>query len=60
MSSSAWLDMIRDHIAASLAISTDDFDYVPFAEHGGLGRAAQLFGDDLTPLLDELNRELVA
>ena len=55
-----WLEMIRDHIAASLAITTDDFDYVPFAEHGGLGRAAQLFGDDLAPLLDELNRELVA
>ena len=34
-----WLEMIRDHVAASLAIRLDDFDYTPFAEEGGLGRA---------------------
>jgi hypothetical protein len=28
-------------------------------ESGGLGRAAQVFGDDLGPLLDELNEALV-
>jgi type I restriction enzyme R subunit len=55
-----WLEMIRDHIAAALAISVDDFEFAPFAQHGGLGRAAQLFGEELAPLLDELNRELVA
>ena len=27
-----WLEAIRDHIAASLAIQVDDFDYVPFAQ----------------------------
>ena len=42
------------------AITADDFDYTPFVEHGGLGKAAQVFGDDLTPLLDELNEVLVA
>ena len=29
--------------------------YTPFVEAGGLGKAAQVFGDDLAPLLDELN-----
>lgn len=56
----AWLERIRDHVAASLAISTDDFDYTPFVEQGGIGKAYELFGDELTPLLDELNEALVA
>lgn len=56
----AWLDRIRDHVAASLVISADDFDYTPFTQHGGLGKAHELFGDDLTPLLDELNEALAA
>jgi type I restriction enzyme R subunit len=54
-----WLERIRDHVATSLGITTDDFSYVPFVESGGLGRAAQVFGDDLGPLLDELNEVLV-
>ena len=56
----AWLDRIRDHIAAALAITTDDFAYTPFVENGGLGRATQVFGDGLGPLLDELNEVLAA
>src|SRR5581483_10234170 len=56
----AWLERIRDHVAASLAISPDDFDYTPFVEQGGIGKAYELFGDELTPLLDELNEVLVA
>lgn len=56
----AWLERIRDHVAASLAISPDDFDYTPFIEQGGIGKAYELFGDGLTPLLDELNEVLVA
>ncbi len=56
----AWLERIRDHVAASLAISPDDFDYTPFVEQGGIGKAYELFGDELTPLLDELNEALVA
>jgi len=54
-----WLERIRDHVAASLGITADDFSYTPFVESGGLGRAAQVFGDDLGPLLDELNEVLV-
>jgi type I restriction enzyme, R subunit len=56
----AWLERIRDHIAASLAISVEDFDYTPFVEHGGVGKAYELFGEELTPLLDALNEALVA
>lgn len=39
-----WLEMIRDHIASSVAIGPDDFDSVPFNQGGGLGKAHQLFG----------------
>ncbi|HLH67105.1 MAG TPA: type I restriction-modification enzyme R subunit C-terminal domain-containing protein [Solirubrobacteraceae bacterium] len=56
----AWLERIRDHVAASLTISPDDFEYTPFVEQGGIGKAHELFGDELTPLLDELNEALVA
>jgi len=52
--------MMRDHIATSLEMEVDDFDLTPFAEEGGLGRAAQVFGVQLRPLLDELNEVLVA
>ncbi|MDQ3670576.1 MAG: DEAD/DEAH box helicase family protein, partial [Actinomycetota bacterium] len=55
----AWLERIRDHVAASLGISADDFAYTPFVESGGLGKAAQVFGDDLGPLLEEMNEALV-
>ena len=50
-----WLEMMRDHIATSLEMTVEDLDYAPFAEEGGLGRAAQVFGDDLSALLDDLN-----
>jgi type I restriction enzyme R subunit len=56
----AWLEQIREHVAASLAIDAEDFEYVPFVEQGGVGRAYELFGDGLTPLLDELNEALTA
>ena len=55
-----WLEAIRDHIATSLAIEPDDFEYVPFQQHGGLGKAAKLFGEELRPLLNELNEALAA
>jgi type I restriction enzyme R subunit len=55
-----WLAWIRDHIGDSLRITPDDFEYTPFAEHGGIGGAYSAFGDQLTRLLEELNEELVA
>jgi type I restriction enzyme R subunit len=55
-----WLDEIADHVAASLAITPDDFQGVPFIQQGGLGKAYELFGDELNSLLDELNEALAA
>jgi type I restriction enzyme R subunit len=55
-----WLEDIRDHIAASMAIELEDFDETPFAQRGGAGRAYQVFGNELKPVLDELNEALVA
>lgn len=55
-----WLKMIRDHIAANLGIETDDFDYAPFAQEGGLGKVYQLFGDELNVIIEELNEALAA
>jgi type I restriction enzyme, R subunit len=53
-----WLDAIKDHIASSLSIEQDDLEEVPFNTIGGLGRAYELFGDGLAPILDELNMRL--
>jgi type I restriction enzyme R subunit len=55
-----WLEAIRDHIATSLSIETEDFDYAPFRQRGGLGKVHQLFGERLPGLLDELNEALAA
>jgi type I restriction enzyme R subunit len=55
-----WLEAIRDHIATSLAIDTDAFEYVPFVQRGGLGKASQIFGKDLQQILNELNEALAA
>jgi type I restriction enzyme R subunit len=55
-----WLALIRDHVAANLGIDTEDFEYAPFVEHGGLGRVYQVFGADLAPLLEELNEVFAA
>jgi type I restriction enzyme R subunit len=52
--------MIRDHIAANLAIDVDDFDLAPFAQQGGLGKVHQVFGSDLNGILEELNTTLAA
>jgi type I restriction enzyme R subunit len=55
-----WLTMIRDHVATSLEITLDDFEAVPFVGEGGLGRARQVFGTELGPILRELNEVLAA
>jgi type I restriction enzyme R subunit len=56
----AWLELIRDHIATAISIEPNDFNYAPFSQRGGLGKAHQLFGDDLPKLLEELNEVLAA
>ncbi len=55
-----WLELIRDHVAASMTITPDDFGYTPFNEAGGIGKAYELFKDDLNTLIEELNEVLAA
>ena len=56
----AWLEMIKDHIATSLHIEIDDFDYTPFQAKGGTIKVYQLFGDALDTILETLNEGLAA
>ncbi len=56
----AWLNLIRDHIATAISIEPEDLDLTPFNQRGGLGKAHQLFGEQLPKLLDELNAVLTA
>lgn len=56
----AWLELMRDHISTAISIEPNDFNYAPFSQRGGLGKAHQLFGDELPRLLDELNEVLAA
>jgi len=56
----SWLALIRDHIATSLSIEPEDLELSPFNQRGGLGKAHQLFGEQLPKLLDELNEVLAA
>lgn len=56
----AWLRMMKDHIAASCCISRKDFDYAEFAHKGGLQKVWTLFGTELDKVMQEMNEELVA
>ena len=55
-----FLELIRDHLAASLTIDPRDLMGPTFSQHGGLSRARQLFGPKLDPLLEELTEALAA
>jgi len=55
-----WLEFMRDTIASSLTIEPDDFEGVPFNQHGGPGKAYQLFGAELPQILQQLNERLAA
>lgn len=55
-----WLDAIADHIATSLRVEPDDFQDEPFFRFGGHGKAIELFGEELGPLLEDLNQCLAA
>jgi type I restriction enzyme R subunit len=55
-----WLEMIRDQVAASVGVQVEDFDYAPFAQKGGAGRAFAVFGDELPEVIDQLNGVLAA
>ena len=55
-----WLQLVKDHIATSLSIQTEDLDLSPFDRKGGLGRFYEVFGERYEAILTEMNRELVA
>jgi type I restriction enzyme R subunit len=55
-----WLTWIKENIAGELGISPESFEYTPFVEHGGIGKAAQVFGDRLGSLMNELSEVLAA
>lgn len=56
-----WLGYIREHMIANLTIEEEDFDVFPvFEQHGGVGRARRLFGDQLAPLIETLNQAVAA
>jgi len=54
-----WLFLIKDHIATSLSIEIDDFEYSPFNQKGGAFKAYQLFGIELNNILLEMNTVLM-
>ncbi len=37
-----------------------DLDYAPFDGKGGIGKMVQLFGDEMDPIIDEMNEALAA
>jgi type I restriction enzyme R subunit len=55
-----WLTWMKENVAAEVGITTESFEFTPFTEHGGIGKAANVFGDRLTPLVDELAEVLAA
>jgi type I restriction enzyme R subunit len=55
-----WLTWMKENVVGELAITTDSFEFTPFAEHGGIGKAVQVFGDQLAPLMEELTEVLAA
>jgi type I restriction enzyme R subunit len=57
---SKWLDKIAEHIATSLAIEMDDFSDGWFAQRGNLGKAHELFGNELPSIVAEMNKVLTA
>ncbi len=56
----AYLELIKDRIATNLGIEPEELTASPFSTHGGLGKAKQLFGDELDALLDDLTTVLAA
>jgi type I restriction enzyme R subunit len=55
-----WLTWMKENIAGELGITPDSFEYTPFVEHGGIGKAAQVFGNNLNALMSEMAEVLAA
>jgi type I restriction enzyme, R subunit len=56
-----WMEYIRQHLVQNLSIEREDFEAIPvLSDHGGWGRANRVFEGQLSELLEDLNKELVA
>lgn len=55
-----WLSMIKNHISTSISIGMDDFELSPFYEKGGAVKVYQLFGNEVSDILNDLNKVLVS
>ena len=55
-----WLNWMKESIASDMGVEAESFEYTPYAEHGGIGRAAQVFGDQLGSLMKDLSQALAA
>lgn len=55
-----WLEMIKNHIAASVSIEVEDFNYTPFYEKGGVVKLHKLFGSKVEKILKQLNEVLIS
>lgn len=54
-----WLNMMKNHIAISMQITEEDFEYTPFNNKGGLGKFYQLFGNNYKKIIEEVNKALL-
>lgn len=53
-----WLEMIKHHLIGSLNIEPKDLQYAPFQQQGGIIKAKQLFGQNITNILKQMNTVL--
>jgi type I restriction enzyme R subunit len=54
-----WLHMLCEHVITSLSFDPEiDYDLAPFSEEGGMNGAYELFKDELTSIVDQVNQEL--
>lgn len=56
-----WLGWIRNHLIRNLSIDREDFELIPvLRDHGGWGKANRIFEKNLSDLIKELNKAVVA
>jgi type I restriction enzyme R subunit len=55
-----WLRMLKDHVISSYHIEIEDLDFTPFDAKGGRGKMCQLFGNEMSEIMNELNEVLAA
>jgi type I restriction enzyme R subunit len=54
-----WLQYIHDHLLSELVVEEPDFRLIPFSRHGGWGKANEVFGGKLAPLLETIDLAMV-